>query len=322
MQTGSSSAALRLIGDIGGTNARFALAEDGHCTDERHLAVKDHATLRDALTFYLADLPVPRRPRSAVLAIAGPIDGDAIHLTNSHWSFTVTALRDALGLESLEVVNDFAATAYAVPFLPAEQLLAIGPPHPPLQGPVGVIGPGTGLGVGALVPTGVGWLSLPGEGGHITMSAVTDEEADLLAILRRRFDHVSAERVLSGSGLVNLYQAVCERDGVEAADFTPADVSERAVHGGDSRCVRAFALFCAMLGTVAGDLALTLGAHGGIYIAGGILPRFRQVFAVSEFRARFEAKGRFQDYLSRIPTCLILDESPALRGLAHWPLPG
>jgi glucokinase len=321
MHETSGTGGLRLIGDIGGTNARFAVAEDGHCADMHHVAVKDHPTLQGALQAYLATLPPARRPRRAVLAIAGPVAGDAIHLTNSAWSFSITELRRALGLSALIIVNDFAATAFAVPFLPASELEVVGPKLPTLQGPVGVIGPGTGLGVGALLPVDGRWVSLPGEGGHVTMAAVDDEQADLLSRLRRRFDHVSAERLLSGAGLVNLYAVLCERDGVTAAPLAPADVTDRAVHGQDAQCTRAFALFCAMLGTAAGDLALTLGARGGIYIAGGILPRFREAFAASAFRVRFEAKGRFRDYLATVPTTLILDDTPALRGLANWPLP-
>ena len=310
---------LRLIGDIGGTNARFAIAEHGRYGDLSHVEVKQYATLQDALAAYLKKLPAGRRPTSAALAVAGPVSGDEIALTNLNWSFSILAIEKALGLSSLKVFNDFAATAMAIPCLPLFDSYTVGTVAPGTDGPIGVIGPGTGLGVSALVPNGDRLVLLPGEGGHVTMPAVTAREERVLDVLRQRWPHVSAERVLSGSGLVNLYQALCSLEGKTPAELSPADVSGAAVAVTDPICVEAFAMFCAMLGTVAGNLALTLGATGGVYIAGGILLRFKEAFAASPFRARFEDKGRFQSYLRKIPTVLILEESPALLGLANLP---
>jgi glucokinase len=310
---------LRLVADIGGTNARFAIARDGRYGDLKHVPVREYASLHDAISDYLDHLPHDERPTEAAIDVAGPVTGDRITLTNLGWSFSISELKQKLGLRSLRVFNDFAATAMAVPYLPADDCFLVGPARPDAKGPIGIIGPGTGLGVGSLVPSEKGWALAPGEGGHVTLPATTEEEDRIIAVLRTRWDHVSAERVLSGSGLVNLYEAICTIDGVMPQPLSPADVTERAINDTDPICVRTFAHFCEILGTVAGNLALTVGATGGVYIAGGILLRFRQAFAASGFRARFESKGRFRDFMERIPTHLILQESPALLGLANIP---
>jgi glucokinase len=312
---------LRVIGDIGGTNARFAIAEDGQYRELKHVEVSKFASLHDALTDYLDGLPrAERTGLDGAIAIAGPVSGDKVALTNAGWSFSTLALKQSLGLNSLKVVNDFAATAMSIPHLPAADVFQVGPSCPQATGPIGVIGPGTGLGVSGLIPDGSYWVLVAGEGGHVTLAASTNEEAEMIGILRKRWGHVSAERVLSGAGLVNLYQAICAIEGSTPRPLTPADVTRAAIDGTDPMCVRTFAQFCAFLGSVAGDLALTLGATGGVYIAGGILLRFKEAFAASAFRERFESKGRFGSMLAKIPTRLILEESPALLGLAHLPL--
>ena len=306
-----------VIGDIGGTNARFAVAEGGKYGQLSHLEVASYASLHDALTAYLNGLAPAKRPDRAALAIAGPVFGDKVALTNHGWPFSISELKRSLGLTSLVVMNDFAATAMSVPHLPKSNVFLVGPEGVETRGPVGVIGPGTGLGVSALIPNGPKWVLMAGEGGHVTLPACTREEDDIILHLRARFGHVSAERVLSGAGLVNLYEALCAIGGVPVVPMTPADVTDRAISGTDETCVNAFAHFCAFLGTVAGDLAVTIGATGGVFIAGGILLRFKEAFARSSFRQRFEDKGRFAELLRGIPTRLILDESPALLGLAN-----
>ncbi|MBR1222352.1 glucokinase [Bradyrhizobium sp. U87765 SZCCT0131] len=308
----------RVIADIGGTNARFAIAERGAYRALSHVAVRDYPTLQDALADYLSRLPADMQPATGVLAIAAPILGDEIHLTNQSWSFSIAALKTALGLLSLRVINDFAAVAAAIPYLPAASCRPIGPAIAGAHGPIGAIGPGTGLGVSSLVPDRGGWALVAGEGGHVTLPGVTAEEDAVIVALRRRWSHVSAERVLSGPGLVNLYEALCTVAGQPAQPLSPAEITDQAIRGTDPTCVATLRMFCAMLGTVAGNLAVTIGATGGIYLAGGIVQRFVDVFAASPFRARFEDKGRFQSYLERIPTVVIMDESPALLGLANY----
>jgi glucokinase len=306
-----------VIGDIGGTNARFAVAENGKYGQLSHVEVASYGSLHDALTAYLNALAPAQRPDRAALAIAGPVFGDKVALTNYGWPFSISELKRSLGLTSFVVMNDFAATAMSVPYLPKTDVFLVGPEGVETRGPVGIIGPGTGLGVSLLVPSGASWGLVAGEGGHVTLPACTQEESDIILNLRARFGHVSAERVLSGAGLVNLYEALCSIAGIPALPMTPADVTNRAISGTDATCVKAFAHFCAFLGTVAGDLALTIGATGGVFIAGGILLRFKEAFAQSSFRQRFEDKGRFSELLRGIPTRLILHESPALLGLAN-----
>lgn len=311
---------LRVIGDIGGTHARFALAQHGAYSHVQHTDVDKYHSLLEAMQDYLAALSPDLKPSIAVIDVAGPVRGDKIRMTNLAWSFSAEDMRQRLGLKAFRVLNDFAAAASSIPYLPKADCFAIGPDIAGEKGPIGVIGPGTGLGVGALVPDGDRWTLIPGEGGHVSLPPSDEMEDRILVTLRKRFGHVSAERVLSGIGLVNLYQALCEIEGVTAAPLTPADVTDHAMRGTDPTCVKAFGHFCEMLGTIAGDLALTLGATGGVYIAGGILLRFKEAFAASGFRARFESKGRFRDWLQTVPTPLILEESPALLGLANVPV--
>ncbi len=309
------SSELRLVGDIGGTNARFALlAERMRATRLRVFACDDYPTIADAIEAYLAAEGV--RPLVAALSIASPVTGDTVALTNHPWSFSIAALRARLGLERLLVINDFTANALAMPHLdPAERIQVAGGSE--VAGtPIAVIGPGTGLGMSGLVPAPSGWIALSGEGGHATLPAADERESEVLARMRRRFDHVSAERVLSGPGLVNLYQTLAEIEGTPAHPFTAAQIADRHIGATDPLARATIDMFCAMLGTVASDLALTLGARGGVFIAGGIVPRLGSTFVESRFRARFEDKGRFRDYLAAIPTYVVTCAIPAFLGLA------
>nr|WP_204367248.1 glucokinase [Methylobacterium sp. B34] len=227
-------------------------------------------------------------------------------------------MRDALALDGLAVINDFTAVALSVPRLAEEDRRQIGDGAAQPGAVVGVLGPGSGLGLSGLVPGANGrWTALSGEGGHATMAPMSDRESAVLDQLRKSFEHVSAERVLSGPGLVNLYNALMILDGREPAALTPAQVADSAIGGGDPHCVEAVEMFCAMLGTVAGNLALTLGARGGIYIAGGIVPKLGPLFTHSRFRKRFMEKGRMHDFLAPIPTYVITHELPAFLGLAE-----
>jgi glucokinase len=308
---------LGLIGDIGATNARFALVHpDGTTTAARVYALNDYPSLHEAIAAYLAEESPSAGPGQAVLAVASPITGDRVTLTNHPWTFSVEAVRKHFGLRRFRVINDFAANAVAVPHLATRDRVQIGSGSPAADAPIGVIGPGTGLGMSALMPMAGGWTPIEGEGGHGTMAPADARESAVLELMRRRYDHVSAERVLSGPGLVNLYNVLCELAAVPAAPFTPSQITDPRMWSEDPRTRDATAMFCAMLGTVAGNLALTLGARGGVYIAGGIVPKLGAAFAESDFRKRFEAKGRFRSYLAAIPTYVIMRPLPALLGAA------
>jgi glucokinase len=306
-----------LVGDIGATHARFALVKPGGTiTSARVYELNDYPSLRQAIDAYLMQESPPAPPARAVLAVASPVTGDQVTLTNHPWTFSVEALRQQLGFRQLRVVNDFAANAAAIPRLAENDRMQIGGGVPQDDAPIGVIGPGTGLGVSALVRSAKGAALVASEGGHVTMSAATAQESAILALMRTRYDHVSAERLLSGPGLVNLYNALCELAEKPAASYTAEQITSPSAWDADPRTREATSLFCAMLGTVAGNLALTLGARGGIYLAGGILPRIASFLVQSEFRSRFEAKGRLRDYLAAIPTYLVVRPLPALLGAA------
>ncbi|MGE5272076.1 MAG: glucokinase [Thiohalocapsa sp.] len=310
-----------LVGDIGATNARFGLVSDtGAILDSGTFDVADFAEIGLAIEAYFAGLSGLSKPTRGALAIAAAITGDEIRMTNHPWHFSVEALRRRLGLAQLLVINDFTAVALALPRLTAADRLAVGGSDTVEGQPIGVLGPGSGLGVSGLVRVPgsalAQWVALTGEGGHMTMAASSEREEGVLRLMRRRFDHVSAERVLSGPGLVNLYNALAELDRVPAAQYTAAQVTDPQLGAQDRHCAEATAMFCAMLGTVAGDLALTLGARGGVYIAGGIVPRLGARFGASGFRARFEKKGRLSPYLAAIPTWVITHKLPAFLGCA------
>jgi len=312
-----NTTALGLIADIGGTNARFALARpEGDIAAVRLYAVADYPTLADALDHYLAETQAGGRPERGVLAVASPVTGDRVTMTNHAWTFSTETLRQHLKLKGLRIINDFVACALAVPHLGAGDVLQVGQGSKAADAPAGLLGPGTGLGVSALIPAPSGAVPVGGEGGHVTMAPATARESDVLELMRKRYDHVSAERVLSGAGLLNLYGALCELAGAPAASFTPAQITSPLIWDEDPRAREATDMFCAMLGTVAGNLALTLGARGGIYIGGGIVPRIGRYLLQSEFRNRFEAKGRMRGYLAAIPTFVISRPLPALLGAA------
>ena len=309
----------RLIADIGGTNARFALL-DGHAwRDEKVLACADYPDIVSAVESYLESVGAKngaQRPTEGALAIAGPITGDIVRMTNHVWQFSSARTREALGWRRLIMVNDFTALAMGIRHLPQNELEQIGGGQAVPNAPLALLGPGTGLGVSGLIPAGEHWIPLQGEGGHVTLSVMNEREIAVLQQLHQRFTHVSAERVICGPGLVNLYDAVCALEGVVPKVLTPPDITRRAREGSCPLCLEALGMFCAMLGTLAGNLVLTLGAVGGCYIGGGIVPGLGSFFTTSHFRDRFEDKGRFADYLSRVPTFVIRSKLPAFVGLA------
>ncbi len=309
--------AVSLVGDIGGTNARFALVDPGSSMprDEQVVRCAQFSGLEEAVRAYLAshgDPPV----RRAALDVATGITGDLIRLTNGPWAFSIEQTRRALGLEQLQVINDFTALALSVPTLAPGELQQVGGGRAVPGTAIAVIGPGTGLGVSGLVPAGDKWIPLQGEGGHTAFSPMSPREADVLHWLWKTYDHVSTERVVSGMGLENLYQALCALDGVAPRHLDPSQITGAALAQADAQCRETLDMFCAILATAAANLVVTLGARGGCYIGGGIVPRLGAWFAGSPFRRRFEAKGRFTEYVAAVPTYVILAETPALRGLA------
>ncbi len=303
----------RLLADVGGTNARFAL-ETAPLRFEAVavLACADYPSLGAAMQAYLAGVAArhPGPILHAAIAIANPVDGDAVSMTNHHWSFSTAELREELGLDTLVVVNDFTALAMALPHLKPSQRIQVGGGVQQGGRTIGLVGPGTGLGVSGIVPAGGGWVALASEGGHASFAPGDEFEEDILKQLRRQFGHVSAERLLSGPGIELIYRCLTGQA------LSAADITRRALDGSCADCVRSVDCFCTVLGSVAGNVALTLGATGGMYIGGGIVPRLGELFVRSPFRARFEAKGRLSAYVARIPTYLITEQYPAFLGVA------
>ncbi len=311
----------RLLADVGGTNARFAWQAGPGAPLEaiEVLSCADYPSLQAAIEAYLAQCARPR-PTAAGVAMANPVVGDWVQMTNHHWSFSIAELQRALGLQTLLVRNDFAALAMALPSLSPQDRRRVGGGAGVPGAPMALIGPGTGLGVSGLLPDGRGgWIPVEGEGGHVTLCAVTPQERVVVEALQRRFGHASAERAISGMGLRDLYRILAQEQGLGTDEaVTPAWVSERAREG-DRLAQQAIQMLCAFLGTVAGNLALTLGARGGVYIGGGVVPRLGDLFDADLFRERFEAKGRFRAYLAEIPVWVITaDPSPALQGMAAF----
>jgi glucokinase len=310
----------RLLADVGGTNARFALEiapGQFDCIDV--LACDAYPTLADALRAYLASPAVAAKAaviRHAAIAIANPIDGDQVQMTNHHWSFSVEGMRLDCGFDTFLVVNDFSALARSLPQLSADHKVQVGGGVARSHSPLGLIGAGTGLGVSGLIPAGEGWTALRSEGGHVTFSPANEVEIAILQFAWRELSHVSAERFLSGVGIELLYRALADQAGRSGETLSAPEISRRACAGECGLCEQTVEVFCGMLGTIAGNLAVTLGAQGGIYIGGGIVPKLGELFARSSFRRRFEQKGRFSSYLAQVPTYVITAEYPAFLGVS------
>ncbi|MCY0965032.1 glucokinase [Parathalassolituus penaei] len=309
-----------LVGDIGGTNARFAWIDSSAANAGLQqvitLATADHSNIDEAIREYCsrAGIAIPTR---ACLALACPVDGEDIRMTNNHWFFNRQQLSQALGLQQLKLVNDFTAQALGMLCVDAADLLPVGAGTALPQAARLVIGPGTGLGVGSLAYTPNGWLPLPGEGGHVSLAPHNEQEDAILVGFRRLYGRVSVERVLSGQGLLDLYGIMAELRGVAAELDSPAAVSSAALENPDSLAGDVLRQFFRMLGSVAGDNSLTIGCRGGVYLCGGILPRVRELFLSSpDFRQGFENKGRFREYLAAVPVWLCVAENPGLLGAA------
>ncbi len=312
----------RLLGDVGGTNARFGWQANAHSGIEHVLVLPcaAHETLEAAIRTYLELKSLPM-PRAGALGIANPITGDVIRMTNHHWSFSISEMQRSLGLQQLNVINDFTALALALPSISKDNLVQVGGTVAEAYAPKALIGAGTGLGVSGLMPTDANdhWVAIAGEGGHVTLAAQTESEYRVIELIRQRYGHVSAERVLSGQGLVDLYLALRQMQKQQPVDVAgAAEITAWALQDKDPLALQSIDMFAGFLGSVTGDLALTLGARGGVYLGGGIVPRWLGWFETSQFRERFEAKGRFKAYLKDIPVWVInAVESPALLGAAR-----
>ena len=306
-----------LVADIGGTHVRFGIAfADGEIRGATTYRCADYPSITAAARAYLEAAGEPS-PSQAALAVAGPVQGDTIRMTNHLWTFSTGDVRRELGLDRLEVLNDFAALALAVPALAGEDLLVIRSGTAVDSAPRAVLGPGTGLGVAALLPNGGSWTALTTEGGHRDLAAQTEREWQIVRHLSERFEHVSVERALSGPGLVNLYEAISRLSDEEPQSLTPAAVVAGARARSSPACVEATKLFSGWLGAVASDLVLTLGAFGGVYLGGGVLLKMGEVFDVDRFCERFLAKGRFREHLRPIPVTIIARPHATLLGAAR-----
>ncbi len=309
-----------LVGDVGGTNARFAIARmvDGQPVLEHHESFKgaDHPTFLKGVAAFIDGCAV--KPTGGVIAVAGPVTDGEIDLTNSPWRVSEPQLQ-TLGLNPVRLINDFEALAWGAPAVPADMLASLGGPEEgDPHAAIAVLGPGTGFGVSALARDIHGHaVAMPSEGGHACFAPGDAVEDEILRILRRRYERVSIERLICGPGLLNMHRALAEIDGRESHIDDPSQITTEALENPNSHCGATLARFCAILGAVAGDIALTTGARGGVYIAGGIAPRILPFLKASPFRERFERKGRFQDYMAAIPTHVILHQHAALLGAAR-----
>jgi glucokinase len=314
---------LSLIGDIGGTNARFAIVDDGapgYAFEQVYPCV-DFPTLVDAIRFYLNQIDVPL-PQSIHLAVAGPVVDEQISLTNNPWSISVSELRRVFGSEIIRLLNDFEAIAYSIPGIPIDEVLPIGALKPdPLDVAdytVAIIGPGTGLGAVGLRGHDGHISAIVGEASHGGFSPESSEQIELLSVLRDRFERVSCERLVSGPGLENLYWALMRIRGENRPALSAPEIFRASIDGSDRLAHQAVEIFYQILGQVAGDLALSLGARNGVYIAGGIARRYPQQLVNSRFRSGFESKGRLRSLMERIPTQLIVHEQVGLLGASSY----
>ncbi|HSD92483.1 MAG TPA: glucokinase [Methyloceanibacter sp.] len=305
-----------LVADIGGTNARFALADPVslQLTEIRQVRCAQHPNLEAALSEYVGALSKP--PERAAIAVAAPVTGGQINFTNSTWSFAEDEIRGKVGLRHIRVLNDFEALALSLPHLASGELHQIGGDTPIEHANKLALGPGTGLGVAGLAWSGERWVALPGEGGHMSLGAKDAEQLALLERIRKGRDHLSAERVLSGPGLAELYQAVSASHGLKPAALEPSEVLTLGLNGEDEVAAETLELFVAWLGGFAGDAALLMGARGGVYLGGGIAPRILSKLSAGEFRRSFEHKGRMSAYLAPVPVYVITADFATLKGAA------
>ena len=312
-----------LVADIGGTNARFsALLDDGSLESEFefHHSVEEYPQFADLIDGLLAEIATAtgwdNAPANVCFAVACPADNEEISFTNSHWQFTKTHLKQLLGCENLSVINDFEAVAHGITELDDSDLVKVGGGDAVSTKPIGILGAGTGLGVAGLVQRADSYDVIDTEGGHADYPPIDEMQSKVVNSLRERYGRVSLERLLSGKGILNIYTALCSVEAVEVEFETPAEVVAAALDKSDSKALQTLNMFCEGMGSAAGNLALTFGAKGGIYIAGGVIPRFQEFFINSGFRSKFEDKGRFVSYLQPIPVFIVVRSNLGLLGAA------
>ena len=311
-----------LVADIGGTNARFSAILEGEFESEFQFlhSVDEYPEFENLIEILLEEIGEATgwssKPKRACFAVACPPDTEIISFTNSHWKFSQTELKRALGCDFLSIINDFEAVAHGITELSSDEFVQIGGGEAVPNKAIGILGAGTGLGVAALAPHENGYVVLDTEGGHADYSPINDLQSAVVSCLRARFGRVSLERLLSGKGLLNIYSALCSIEDVKMEFDTPADIVAAALNDAETKALQTLNMFCEGIGAASGNLALTFGAKGGIYIAGGVIPRFQEFFISSAFRSKFEDKGRFVSYLKPIPVYLVIRENLGLLGAA------
>ncbi len=311
----------RLVSDIGGTNARFSIEVAPYTyQNTKTLACKDYPSLAQAINSYLKDVGRPEI-KHAALAVPSPIVDDTLFMVNSPWHLSsMQKTKQETGLESLIFLNDFHALALSIPHIPKESLYKFGGLEPKIEKPIAIIGPGTGLGMATLIkhPKDNEYYAIPAEGGRSSFAAVSAEEFELWQFVHNRFHHVSVERFLSGPGLQLIYEALCSIKNIQIEQLpSPSEITERAL---DNSCFisrQTLDHFCRILGTTAANLACITNSFGGVYIGGGIVPRILDYFIKSDFRCRFEDKGRYRSYLEKMPIYIITHDFPAMLGSSY-----
>jgi glucokinase len=312
----SFSDSARLLADVGSTYVRFALeTRRGHFERLSTVKCADYPDFGSSLRAYFNSVK-DSGVRHAAVAISNPVEGDMVRMTNYHWQFSIEQTRIDCGLDTLVLVNDFTALAAGLPHLRADQYRQVGTGAPRARSVIGLLGAGTGLGVSALIPADDGWISLGTEGGHVSFSPTDGREAAILEYAWTQYPHVSAERLISGSGLELIYRALTRKSKKPVPALAATEITSRGLSGKSAECAEALEVFCGMLGTVAANLAVTMGAFGGIYIGGSIVPRLGAYFDASPFRRRFESKGRFSTYVGNIPTFVITADNATFTGAA------
>lgn len=307
-----------LVADVGGTNIRLGIANLDDLSVSQILSYQcaDFGNIDGAIQKYIDDSGASFE--LACIDVATAVTGDVVSLTNNHWEFSQDKLKEQFGLTKLIVINDFTAIAMSVPSIPDDKKVQLGGDKAVSNKPIAIYGAGTGLGVAHMVHSGTKWLPLEGEGGHVDYAPVEEDEIAVLTELQKKYHRVSAEQVLSGLGLVQIYQSLCAWKGLEAKAYEPADVSKHGIDGTDKIAEQSMKIFCRVLGSFGGNLALNLKTYGGVYIAGGIVPRFIEYVKQSDFRRRFDDKGRLSRVVVDIPVYIVTEEQPGLIGCAAY----